>query len=65
MFSVTVKYGNRVERLLASEVIEWQPGEGTTGTLALDDEDVEIGPEDTAFVTNASGQTVRIYGKRR
>ncbi len=65
MFSITVKYGNRVERLLASQVIEWQPGEGVTGVLALDDEDVELGPDDVAFVTNQSGQTVRIYGKRR
>lgn len=65
MFSITVKYGNRVERLLASEAIEWQPADGVTGTLVLDDEDVELGPEDVAFVTNQSGQTVRIYGKRR
>jgi hypothetical protein len=65
MFSITVKFADASERLLSSEVVNWEPLASGAGRLLLDDEDVEIGPSDTAFVMNASGQTVRIYGKRR
>jgi hypothetical protein len=64
MFSITVKFADRSERLLSSEVIDWEPSE-VGGRLVLDEDEVVLGDGDAAFVTNASGQTVRIYGKRR
>jgi hypothetical protein len=64
MFSITVKFADRSERLLSSEVIDWEPSE-VGGRLVLDEDEVVLADGDAAFVTNASGQTVRIYGKRR
>lgn len=64
MFSITIKFSDRSERLLSSDVIDWEPRD-VGGRLVLDEDDVVLADGDVAFVTNASGQTVRIYGKRR
>jgi len=64
MFSVNVKYADGVERLFHSAEVQWEPKGPVAGVLILDNDELDLGAEDVAFVANFRGQTVRIYGKK-
>jgi hypothetical protein len=65
MFTINVRNPDGTETLYGSKIVDVEMTGQASCVLGLDEDDITITDEHTAFIMNASGKTVRIVGKRR